>query len=117
MPIKNEGYFMKKIILFYMLFTSMIANAEYYSPLEYNISGKPSIETDKQAIDTLIAEFWAAWSSQDALAVANTHTKDAEWTNAFGRSFRGSKELEVFLRDKLFPMFDSDISVKEVGII
>lgn len=95
-----------------ILLTSLIASAEYYPPLEYQVSGRPAIDSDKVAIDNLMNDFWTAWSTQDAKAVSNLHSQDAEWTNAFGRSFRG-EELEEFLSDKLFPMFDKEISIKE----
>lgn len=98
-----------------LLSLSLMARAEYYPPLQYNVSGHPAAEADKVAIDRLMSDFWTAWSIQDAKAVANTHSEDAEWTNAFGRSFRGSKELEVFLTDKLFPMFDRKTSKKEAN--
>jgi ketosteroid isomerase-like protein len=96
-----------------VLFVSVIASAEYYPALKYHVSGRPAVESDKAAIDKLMNGFWSAWSAQDAQAVGNTHSQDAEWTNAFGRSFRSAKELEVFLNDKLFPNFDKEVSIKE----
>ena len=107
---------MKTIFGIGILLLSSMANAEYYPPLEYRVSGVPAAQSDKVAIDALMAEFWRAWSDHDAQAVANAHVADVEWTNAFGRSFRGAKELEVFLRDKLFPMFDQEISIDEARL-
>lgn len=98
-----------------LLLVSLITSAEYYPPLKYQVSGHPAVKSDKAAIDKLIGDFWTAWSTQDAKGVANAHSANAEWTNAFGRSFRGSKELETFLNDKLFPMFDKNVSVKEAS--
>jgi uncharacterized protein (TIGR02246 family) len=98
-----------------VLLVSVIASAEYYPALKYHVSGRPAVESDKAAIDTLMHDFWSAWSAQDAQAVGNTHSQDAEWTNAFGRSFRGAKEIEVFLSDKLFPMFDKGVSINEAA--
>ncbi|MFT6908835.1 MAG: hypothetical protein ACJAS1_005542 [Oleiphilaceae bacterium] len=98
-----------------ILLVSLIASAEYYSPLAYQVSGRPAVKSDKASIDKLINHFWKAWSAQNAKGVANAHSVDAEWTNAFGRSFRGSKELEMFLSNKLFPEFDKEVSKKEAN--
>lgn len=106
---------MKVVFGICVLLFSLLARAEYYSALQYKVSGRPAIESDKAAVDELMNNFWSAWSVQDAKAVADVHAKDAEWTNAFGRSFRGSRELEVFLNDKLFPMFDKEVSKKEAN--
>ena len=96
-----------------MLLISLTAKAEYYPALDYRVFGQPASTSDKVEIDKLMEQFWAAWSSQDATGVADTHTVDTEWTNAFGRSFRGSQELKEFLEERLFPMFDSDVSKQE----
>ena len=98
-----------------ILLVSLLASAEYYPALKYHVSGHPAVESDKAAIDKLMDDFWSAWSVQNAKAVSNVHSEDAEWTNAFGRSFRGAKEIEVFLNDKLFPMFDKEVSIKEAA--
>ena len=106
---------MKLVFGICILLVSLTASAEYYPPLEYQVSGHPAVESDKVAIDHLMDNFWTAWSAQDAKAVGDAHTQDAQWTNAFGRSFRGSKVIEVFLDSKLFPMFDKEVSLKEAN--
>lgn len=106
---------MKFIFALIIFFTSTIATAEYYPALDYKVFGKPAIESDKVAIDELMDQFWLAWSAQDAQAVAKTHSDNAEWTNAFGRSFRGSNNLQTFLADRLFPMFEKTIASKEAN--
>jgi len=106
---------MKVVFGICILLVSLTASAEYYSPLPYHVSGHPAVKSDKASIDKLINSFWKAWSAQDAKGIANVHSEDAEWTNAFGRSFRGSKELEVFLSNKLFPEFDKEISKTEAN--
>ncbi len=56
---------------------------------------------------------WVAWSQHDAATFANLHAKDAEWTNAFGRTIRGAKELDTFLGKRLFVGFDVEIAQYE----
>lgn len=106
---------MKFIFVVGILLMSLTAKAEYYPPLEYQVFGQPFVVSDKIAIDQLIDQFWSAWSSQDAETVAITHSDDAEWTNAFGRSFRGRKDIEVFLGERLFPMFNKEVSKAEAN--
>lgn len=104
---------MKAILLIICLTTSWIAHAEYYPVLEYKVFGTPATPSDKPAIDSVMTELWDAWSEHDATTFANLHSNDAEWTNAFGRTFRGSKELELFLEQRLFAGFDIEIAEQE----
>jgi uncharacterized protein (TIGR02246 family) len=104
---------MKNLIGVILFAASIAAHADYYPSLEYKVYGSPSVESDKNAIDGVIANLWSAWAAHNAAAVARVHTIDAEWTNAFGRTYRGSKELEEFLSSGLFPAFDKEISKKE----
>jgi len=46
--------------------------------------------------------------------VAAVHSEDAEWINAFGRTYRGNQALEEFLESGLFPAFDAEISRREM---
>src|SRR5690606_22985455 len=54
-------------------------------------------------------KFRQAWAQQDAKGVAALHATDVEWINAFGRTFRGSEQLEEFLAQRLFPEFESEV--------
>lgn len=94
---------------------SALTHADYYPALEYEIYGTPAAETDKASIDDVMTKLWLGWAEENASAVAKVHTIDAEWTNAFGRTYRGSEELEEFLKNILFPAFDKEISEKEAA--
>jgi uncharacterized protein (TIGR02246 family) len=69
---------------------------------------------DAAAIDSLIARYLDAWGRQDADALVALHAEDVEWINAYARLFRGDAALGAFLRDRLFPAFDSAVSRQEV---
>jgi len=106
---------MKSILLIVCLATSLAVNAEYYPVMAHKVFGSPATTADASAIDNLMAELWRSWSNHDAATFADLHSTDAEWTNAFGRTFRGSKELEAFLEKRLFAGFDIEIAKGEVG--
>tara|TARA_R110002073_G_scaffold145297_1_gene297427 strand:+ start:58 stop:576 length:519 start_codon:yes stop_codon:yes gene_type:complete len=105
---------MKTLILALMLIFSTVAFAEYYPAPEYRVFGEPHSAADKTDIDELIEAFTTAWAEEDAAAVAAVHSDDAEWINAFGRTYRGNQVLEEFLESGLFPAFDSEISRREM---
>ena len=104
---------MKNVLLVVCFAVSLTAHAEYYPVMDHKVFGSPAALSDESAIDTLMAELWSSWSEHDASTFASLHTIDAEWTNAFGRTFIGSKELEVFLKERLFSGFDIEIAEKE----
>lgn len=104
---------MKIILLAICLATSMATHAEHYPVLDYKVFGSPTVTSGKSAIDNLMTELWDARSKHDATTFANLHSKDAEWTNAFGRTFRGTKALEIFLEERLFTGFDIEIAKQE----
>lgn len=104
---------MKKIILAISLLVSVTVYADYYPVLDHQVYGAPATAADKFDIDAVMKNLWLAWSRHDAGAFANLHSEDAEWTNAFGRTFRGSENLEKFLDKQLFPNFDMEISKDE----
>lgn len=104
---------MKIAALIIFLTASAISNADYYPQVEHQVYGSPATTSDQSAIDDVMRDLWLAWSEHDAAAFANVHSIDAEWTNAFGRTFRGSNELESFLEGRLFPAFDIEISKNE----
>lgn len=104
---------MKKLLFIICLTVSLVGHAEYYPVQDYKVFGSPAVFSDALAIDELMEDLWNAWSQHDAATFANLHSKDAEWTNAFGRTFRGSKELEKFLGTRLFVGFDIEIAKYE----
>ena len=106
---------MRTVIAIFLALVSTASNAEFYPVPNYIVYGSPAIRSDGDAIDRLMQQFKIAWASQDASAVADTHSSDAEWTNAFGRVFRGSESLEEFLAQDLFPDYPIDVSRSEMA--
>jgi len=96
-----------------LLLWSLTTNADFYDPLEYEVFGDPATSEDKAAIDNVMEKNWLAWSSHDAIEIATTYTQDAEWTNSFGRSFRGVDAITEFLQNNLFPAFSKMVSETE----
>ena len=105
---------MKTLSALLLLLLPITSFAEYYSVPEYAVYGAPANQSDESAIDRLINIFKEAWSSQDAQMVAELHSPDANWINAFGRIFRGSDNLEYFLENNLFPNYPAAVSVEEM---
>ena len=105
---------MKALLIVLMFALTGVVNAEYYSASDYRVFGQPHIKADEKAIDDLVTKFRKAWSEQNAKDVAAVHSSDVEWVNAFGRTFRGSQELEGFLDTRLFPAFDQAVSKREM---
>ena len=110
---KGDSSRMKNVLLTICLVASLAAHADYYPVMDHKVFGSPATSSDESAIDNLMTELWGAWAKHDATKFANLHSKDAEWTNAFGRTFRGAKELEAFLEQRLFAGFDIEIAKKE----
>jgi len=100
---------MKSALALFILLAAAWASANYYPNPNYQVFGEPHTETDKKDIDQLIEKFRQAWAQQDAKGVAALHATDVEWINAFGRTFRGSEQLEEFLAQRLFPEFESEV--------
>ncbi len=105
---------MKRLVTALALTAASMTYADYYPAPEYRIFGTPQSTADEKAINDLMASFRKAWSAQDAAGVAATHSPDAEWVNAFGRTFRGKEELQFFLGKTLFPAFNPDVSKEEM---
>ena len=82
---------------------------------EYRVFGEPTSATDAEAIDALMEEFKESWSAQETKRLLQTHAEDIEWINAYARIFRGTKALQVFLDERLFPAFDAAVSRGEAG--
>lgn len=100
---------MKFIFMLFILLAAGAAQADYYPLPDYQVFGKTPSETDKRAIDQLIERFRNAWAGRDAATVANMHTANLEWINAFGRTFRDTGQLEAFLTNTLFPAFEAKV--------
>ena len=105
---------MKFVTALVFLLLPISSFAEFYQVPEYIVYGTPAQKSDAAAIDLLLNNFKGAWSSQDAKKVAELHSQDANWTNAFGRVFRGSQNLETFLKDDLFPSYPRNVAVQEM---
>ena len=75
--------------------------------------GEPSTAT-RSAVFELVDAFKSTWAAQDTAGHLELFSSDAEWINAYARMFRGIEELQVFLRDRLFPNFDSVVSQEEI---
>ena len=69
----------------------------YSQDPEYRVFGTPAAPEDAQAIGQLMQRFGAARGSGDADAAAAAFASDAEWTNAFGDTVRGSDNLARYL--------------------
>ena len=92
---------MKLIPAALLTFIPIAAQAQFYPLPEFEEFGSPAAIGDRDDIASLLDTFQSAWASQDAAGVAQLHTRDANWTNAFGRTFRTRESLEAFLREDL----------------
>ncbi|ROQ21307.1 uncharacterized protein (TIGR02246 family) [Marinimicrobium koreense] len=93
------------ITTFLLLLASLSSAQSFYPVPDYRDYGIPDSQEQTQEVDAFILEFRKAWRNQDAATVASLHTRDVEWINAFGRTFRGRDNLQVFLETVLFPGF------------
>lgn len=89
----------------FILQATLASAQDFYPTPDYREYGAPPSQALAKDLDAFIHEFREAWRHQDALAVAALHTKDVEWINAFGRTFRGRDNLRKFLKTTLFPGF------------
>lgn len=105
---------MQRLISVLALTIASVSHADYYPAPAHRVFGEPHSKTDEKAINELMTDFRNAWSAQDAAGVAATHAHDAEWINAFGRTFRGTEELRSFLEKTLFPAFNPNVSMEEM---
>lgn len=93
------------ITTFFLLQAALASAQSFYPTPDYQEFGKPVSQSQAQELDAFIHQFRQAWHRQDAQAVAALHTQNAEWINAFGRTFRGREDLQEFLETILFPGF------------
>lgn len=105
---------MKGYIFALIFLVPAFVSAEYYPEPEHVVFGTADSKNDVEEIDQVMEDFRKAWGSGDASAVAELHASDVEWINAFGRTFRSSSDLEEFLAENLFPMFDTKTSKAEM---
>ncbi|MEQ8772515.1 MAG: SgcJ/EcaC family oxidoreductase, partial [Erythrobacter sp.] len=98
---------------FFLCQSHAILAQERWAVPEYRVFGEPSSEADPQAVERLLQSYRLAWSAQDAKALADLHTPDTEWTNAFARIIQGRDQLEAFLGERMFPGFPKAISEAE----
>lgn len=97
------------------LFCSSLAlAAERREVAPYQEFGEPENAEHRAAVEDLLDAFKTTWAAQDVAAHIALFADDAEWINAYARMFRGRAELEAFLRDRLFPAFDSRVSQQEI---
>lgn len=110
---RNKNWLIPLLVvtLFAVTFTHA---AERREVPPFTVFGSPVDSTQQAVIENLLDSFKASWASQDVPAHLALFAEDAEWTNAYARMYRGSGELEVFLRDQLFPAFDSTVSQEEI---
>lgn len=94
-------------------FTSNALAQERWEIPENKVYGSPSTDADAIAIDSLMTTFRAAWEAEDAETVANLHSDNVEWINAYARIFQSSDALEKFLKERLFPAFRASASESE----
>jgi uncharacterized protein (TIGR02246 family) len=69
-----------------------LACAGMISPLR----GQSNVETDRQAIGTLMDRFMDAWNRHDAKAFAAVFAEDADFTNWRGKGESGRSRIEEF---------------------
>ena len=110
----NRSVVLSLAIAGIVLISSAAAQERRQVP-EFRVFGEPVSQAQKQDIDDLIDLYRESWAQQDAVTLASLHTEDTEWINAYARVFRGADSLLEFLRDRLFPAFDPEVSVQEAA--
>ncbi len=96
-------------------FVSGAVAQERWEIPDYRVYGAPASEADGAAIDTLLSNFQTAWGTEDAQTVADLHSTNVEWINAYARMFQSRDTLAVFLEERLFPAFRKTASESESG--
>lgn len=102
-----------------LLFLGLLSNgsvlaAERREVAPFTMFGSPVNSTQQQAVNNLLDAFKQTWAEQNVVAHLELFAEDAEWINAYARMYRGKSELEIFLRNQLFPAFDSQVSQEEI---
>ena len=101
------------------LVLAVIGNSTFFAAQRREVES--FIEFDRTAdtsqveeVRSLIDAFKESWAMQDVEGHIELFAENAEWINAYARMFRGTDEFAEFLRDSLFPNFDSRVSQEEV---
>lgn len=102
------------IYMAFLLCSNYAAAAERREVAPFIVFGIPDGAMQQERVEGLLEAFKETWASQDVEAHLALFTEDAEWINAYARMFRGTGELRIFLRDQLFPAFDSAVSQQEI---
>ncbi|MCT8998944.1 YybH family protein [Chelativorans intermedius] len=55
--------------------------------------------SDEKAIETLLRTQLKAFAMRDAQAMRDVYTRDADWTNAFGRMLKGRDSIVAYLEE------------------
>jgi len=103
-----------KVLLFTLLCSNCAIAAERREVSAFQQFGEPANEMHAEEVENLLESFKQSWAAQDVTAHIALFTEDTEWINAYARMFRSTAELEVFLREQLFPAFDSRVSQQEI---
>ena len=110
---RNTKY-LTTLFLLTVLSNGSAMAAERREVAPFTVFGAPENSAQQEAVENLLDAFKETWATQNVQAHLELFTEDAEWINAYARMFRGKNELEVFLRDQLFPAFDSRVSQEEI---
>ncbi|GJM14179.1 MAG: hypothetical protein DHS20C12_25820 [Pseudohongiella sp.] len=102
------------IVLPLVLAAGLAQAAERRDVAPFMVFGAAASSAQQQNVENLLDAFKETWAAQNVEAHLALFAADAEWINAYARMFRGTEELEVFLRDQLFPAFDSRVSQEEI---
>lgn len=97
-----------------LLLSAFASAAERREVAPAMIFGEPANSAQESGVADLLEAFKETWAAQDVEGHIALFAADAEWINAYARMFRGTEELEVFLRERLFPAFDSRVSQQEI---
>ena len=106
--------YLTALFLLTLLANGSVIAAERREVAPFTVFGTPQSSSQREAVENLLDAFKETWATQNVQAHLELFATDAEWVNAYARMFRGKNELEVFLRDQLFPAFDSRVSQEEI---
>lgn len=110
----HSKYYLTALFLLTLLANGFVLAAERREVAPFTVFGTPESSEQQQAVEDLLEAFKETWATQNVQAHLALFATDAEWINAYARMFRGTTELEIFLRDQLFPAFDSRVSQEEI---
>tara|TARA_R110002073_G_scaffold58081_1_gene147609 strand:- start:151 stop:678 length:528 start_codon:yes stop_codon:yes gene_type:complete len=102
------------LLVLALLAGSIASAAERRDVMPFKVFGEPGNSEQRIGVNQLIEAFKETWATQDVEAHVDLFAPDAEWINAYARMYRGTDQLEVFLRERLFPAFDSRVSQEEI---